>query len=333
MKKNISILFLLILTTFFSCNTDEIKYVNIEIDPKQEHDISINDIFNSINLIPLETKKECIIGKIGKIIYYENEYYISDKMSKDILMFDKNGNYKNRIGKIGRGPGEYIALQDFEINTKTGNIEVLSIAPSRLIEYNKSGEHIRTKYLPKKTDFCHYFKYTVDNNLVLFSLNAKYRIIHYDIQTNKVNVIKKQIPDYIATKTLFNPSGSPLYIYDNNVFFNEAFSNTVYKLDAKSMNIDYKWDFNNYNFDINVDLPKNKEKDYYTDYYLSNSKKYIYYFPFNIQNSNYLINTYFFDSKLHCAIFNKSNYNIYQFTRFKEGGFFPNSPTIYGDSV
>ena len=105
-----------------SCNNksqnhkSEDKYIKkIEIDFNKATEISISDIYKSIKIIPLEKTKESLIGGIYKLIAWEQKFYVLDKSTQSIFIFDNTGHFLNKIAKHGNGPGEYYSIDDFEI--------------------------------------------------------------------------------------------------------------------------------------------------------------------------------------------------------------------------
>lgn len=97
--------------------------------------------YYSVELIPLETSNQCMIGHIDKIIYKNSKYYLLDRrQSKSIFRFDWTGRFEGKIGHIGRGPGEYIEPTDFIVN-HTGII-VLNQYTRRLLFYTPAGKII-----------------------------------------------------------------------------------------------------------------------------------------------------------------------------------------------
>lgn len=91
-----------------TCKYDEHQFVypvNIDI----RNNISVFDLFDSIEVIPLETQKESLIAwGIPRI--YKNQIYILENRLSIVLCFDLNGKFLFRIDNTGRGPSEYQAL-------------------------------------------------------------------------------------------------------------------------------------------------------------------------------------------------------------------------------
>lgn len=97
----------------------------IFVDLDKPEKASLFDYFRSIELIPLETSSEALIFAISKMIIHEDKYYALDKRQRIIFVFDKTGQFLFKIDKKGLGAGEYLFIEDFNINPFTGNMEIL----------------------------------------------------------------------------------------------------------------------------------------------------------------------------------------------------------------
>ncbi|SHI32165.1 6-bladed beta-propeller [Bacteroides stercorirosoris] len=62
---------------------------------------------DSVLVISLETRDDCLIGEMIKMVYQNNLIYVSDNVSKAIHVFDKTGKLVTRLQTVGNGFGEY----------------------------------------------------------------------------------------------------------------------------------------------------------------------------------------------------------------------------------
>ena len=65
----------------------------IKADLTKPQEASLFDYFSHIELIPLETSDDVLVGNIKKIIYCQNRYYILDLQQQTILVFDDSGKF------------------------------------------------------------------------------------------------------------------------------------------------------------------------------------------------------------------------------------------------
>lgn len=117
-------------------NSEEIKIVNMP--EKYTFESNISTIFKQVEYIPLETSKDCFLVNPLKAAYNNMHYYILD-FRRGLYVFDNKGNYLHQIGKIGRGPNEFIEINDFDFDDQ-GNVLILDY--KRILRYNPDGKII-----------------------------------------------------------------------------------------------------------------------------------------------------------------------------------------------
>ena len=116
---------------------DNIKVITVDID--NFDDVSIFDIFEKVEVVPLETDESCLIRNINKLIYYNNIFCIFDFHERKILAFDHNGKFKFKIDNRGQGPQEYLYLADFDINKEKNTLSLLDPMKVEINEYSLDG--------------------------------------------------------------------------------------------------------------------------------------------------------------------------------------------------
>ena len=81
--------------------SDTARYI-IDLDHvEKEYIINMSSYFDSMEIIPLETRKDVLLGRISKIQEIDNHLFVLDKsISKSVLVFDKKGAFLFRIGII-----------------------------------------------------------------------------------------------------------------------------------------------------------------------------------------------------------------------------------------
>lgn len=95
----------------------------------------------------LETSEECLVGEVYKLSCRNKKYYILDRhLQKALFVFDEEGKFRNRIGRRGRGPGEFIEPTDFIVSDST--VTVFDMFGHKLLYYNPDGTFIRSVRLP-----------------------------------------------------------------------------------------------------------------------------------------------------------------------------------------
>lgn len=151
MKKYISISIIIL---SFSCKNkietkiDDSNYqvftINFSTSEKNEKTINISDFTDSISYINLETNKDLLMQSIKSIKYNKDKIYISDFQGQELFIYNTDGKFLNKLNNSGRGPGEYLAISQFEINYENGNIHILDDIGSKIFIYTQNGEFIKS---------------------------------------------------------------------------------------------------------------------------------------------------------------------------------------------
>lgn len=109
-------------------NTANILFPSISVDDTKDianTKCDLSDIFTDCRIIPLETSEKSLIGGLQlKVVKSGAQYYI--KSENDVVIFDKEGRFVNRLSHVGGGPGEYDSLFDFEVVPQHNEIWVSS---------------------------------------------------------------------------------------------------------------------------------------------------------------------------------------------------------------
>ena len=252
-----------------------IKDNRITVDLNKPQQASLFDYFDHIELIPLETNDDVLIGFLRKIIFHQNRYYTLDTFrgKYTVFVFDESGKFLFRIGKFGQGPGEYhVFLDDMLINRFTGNIDLLS-AWGHIFTYELSGKHVKTspqftRHSADAYDFhaAHYFTALNEKTYVFYSVFDLYKIIYYDI--DEMKIIRQEFEG--------NRSGFMIpsfYEYRGKEYYYRSCHNEVYELYPDSFETSYTWDFGKFNYDINMfdlessgDITKQRDELYRIPY-------------------------------------------------------------------
>ena len=225
--------------------------ISVDLDNLQK--ASLPNYFKNIELIPLETNNNVLIGSISKCLIHQNNFYIFDGQQNTFWMFDENGKYVSKIDKRGQGPGEYSLIYDMILNPFTGNIDLLSPFGS-IYSYDLSGNHIKTIRVADQSPqsvlrAVHRFE-ALDENT--YALLAKYNstfVNYFDIVDNQITY---QAYDLKESSEGYSTS---TYYYRNQLFLSYSLDNETYIVGKDSIVKAYTWDFGKYNYDRNILTP------------------------------------------------------------------------------
>ena len=126
--------------------------IEIDIDGvKTSENICFSNFFENFKLIPLETTEECQIGRIDNIRIIRDKIVVLDKsIAKSVFVFDLTGKFLTRIGRIGKGPGEYISLTTISTDETRNEIAVYDGMLNRILLFSSSGTFLKDVQLNSK---------------------------------------------------------------------------------------------------------------------------------------------------------------------------------------
>lgn len=271
-KKEIALSFLIMLYIFGSCTQVSEKKIEEEnimnIGLASESTIKLSSIIDSLVYIPLETKKDVLIGGIKKLVAYGNNFYILDELTSSVFCFDQSGHFIRKIGDRGVGPNEYIVIDDIAVHDQ--KIYLWDGKLHKLFTYNINSGNFEKEY---RIDF---------DSEYIHVINHSWIALYGDYKSNKKYVKKGMIPNLLFWNIENNESHAAVFfdsklclsgIYGTYSVFTDMGSflspleNTIYQLDdaAKldkqmilSFKEPYKKSFNTY-----LDLLKNEKIDAY----------------------------------------------------------------------
>jgi hypothetical protein len=181
-------------------------------------------IFREIEMIPLETTDDCLVGIRPELLSDADHFFIKEHQQQVILRFDRSGKFINRIGQRGGGPGEYQGdVMDFDIDPEAKIIEVMA-SNSQLLRYNYDGTIISNRLYGINIQSFAKAGTTYWFNLGVSKLNSDGRLLKV---SDDGTVAEKFLPlktDWFGFEDLnFTRSGDV-------ISFKETFSHTVYRI-------------------------------------------------------------------------------------------------------
>ena len=213
----------------------------------EEEDVSLNRLFDKIELIPLETNDQSLISKIEKYDYWNGKHYIFDERQFILFFFDEEGHYVNRIAKRGQGPGEYNFVYDFALNPSKGLIHLSS--PHKYIYcYDFEGKHIKTYDFTLSLPGIQEMAILDDDFFIIWTSNS---LDDHDCMFIISQETGKIVNSFYKNKSVYNKWTSNVFrMYNNDTYFHLWLFNTVYKITKDGYTESYEWNFGNETMDI-----------------------------------------------------------------------------------
>ncbi len=293
MNNNKNLLFFAFIFIIMSCSDIKEKMADESHKIKVTNNvdsISILDSYSDIEFIPFESKPNCLISHIKKLEVSKRGFYIMDISAKpSILYFDKNGRFIRKIGKYGKGKGEYQHLSDFSVSNNGDTIIIATYYGFNAYDYEGNflfSKHIERGSIHSVQAFPKGYVYSSDFSGDTYCLH----IMDFNLE---------QVKDLCATNGRVIPTFPLIYNsirYNNNkLYYYNQYNSSLYIVDTEQMhNTEYCLQSNKI---MNYDLFKDKDP---------------YSVPFDAVTNYYVRNGFVHGNFL-------SNFNDYRFS-FDEGG-------------
>lgn len=267
-----------------SCSENEKDNFTL-IEVKQGSKIDDLNI-NNLKIVPLEVTPKSIIATIAKIEFYADEYYVLDAQYNNLMVFDEKGSFKRNIGGTGRGPGEFTKARDFNIDRQAKTISIISNNEKKILNYDLQGNFLKDENLKV---FGNMFAVSGDKKYVYINhndndLSEKNNILIFNSENE---IIEKAYP-FPETKNLIYTSSGFLGKFNDEILFNPALSDTIFRIDNQlEGDIKYVFDFGTNQLPTKVRVSSEK--------YMSESQNYQYLLKDFIEKDGFLIFSYSMD--------------------------------------
>ena len=103
----------------------------------QRNEVNIGEYLDSVDILPLKMNKGDYLYAIDKLIITKNRIHILDIKQNSVYSFTKEGDFINKVSKLGRGSEEYPNISDFSIDGDT----VIIFNRDVVYRYDVSGKY------------------------------------------------------------------------------------------------------------------------------------------------------------------------------------------------
>jgi len=219
------------------------------------------DLIYSIQIIDLETNDESVFGFAERVIIVNDKIFIHDIQTNSIIIFKYPcGKFQTKINNRGVGPGEYLNISSFYVDSENMTIEILDNISRKMITYDEKGIFIKEDRLPFYAKDFRYFNDGKNIVFVNYSFgnynNLDHEIIIVD---NNFQIINKYLKIERFTSHLIRQNNQISILQDQIISFLPKNSSYIFHIND-SLTLKYHINFGkNWNTDFfytNVDNPR-----------------------------------------------------------------------------
>lgn len=220
-----------------SGTNDLLVSIDIEANMKKMEIINLSQFTNNIKYVPLENKEDLYFANFSQLVFSEDLCILSS--SQGCLLYDTGGHFISRIGRRGRGPGEYQSARLIGFDSRK-NIYLRS--SEDLFEFQKDGSFVNKYSRSLLIDNKHYLHsgFMVNDSMILgYVVNSTGQEKYRALIINKQGDIKYSFRNY----ELFKPDRMPTdgmegslthyYRFNNSIFYKELYNDTLFSLSDK----------------------------------------------------------------------------------------------------
>ena len=118
------------------------KETLIEIDFNQADDLIFNHLYSKFRFLVLEQNQYDLISAYDHSIKVSENYIgvLRTQSDRSFHLFDSEGHHVFSISGMGKGPGSFMAAQDFVINEQDGNIIISDPMTRKVVYFDFNGQ-------------------------------------------------------------------------------------------------------------------------------------------------------------------------------------------------
>src|SRR5690606_10954381 len=183
-------LILLVMVFLLACSTGKEHQAEegnvIEVDVKDIQTLKYTDVFQLKDIVLFDSP-DIIVSNIDKATLFR-EYVIVKCSGSVNSLISKNitTGESIKIGREGRGPGEYLKLADFLIDEEKAEIWILDRSLGKILKYDLEGElqseDIKNIYLHAQA----FYKLADDKVALYYGSNGSHRVQIVNTTTGEI---------------------------------------------------------------------------------------------------------------------------------------------------
>lgn len=246
--------YIFITMLLFACSNEktngtvEVQKIDLS-DLSFTSSLKLSSFAESVEVIPLETTSQSLIGEIRKIYYRNGRYYMlvtSGLSNARALVFSEQGKFLCELDCIGQGKGEYVEMGTFALMP---NADLKVLGWGKAVTYDSVGHYLYESPMPYYagdvvtfSNGSYIMRYTNlggEANKVLRSFTEEDEEISSFLELSPIEKTKMRY--YLNWNAFSSNAGKHYFTY--------CYCDTIYSLDINKVTPTFYLDFGKYKVD------------------------------------------------------------------------------------
>ena len=227
-----------------STSSDLSKMDRVIIENKP--DFPVDSCFAKIEYVKLGNTGDVLIGQVTHLLFTPDHIIVGDNRNANaVFVFDRKGNARTVINRFGRGPQEYLSINDVFLTPDKKTIGITDRAGQKLLYFDLDGRFKWKTSLPFSF-YCSKTEWIDDETMMLVSDG-----VHINSSPVSESYPDKEDLLFITDTTAQNIHGStfvnpfdvhifhfrPLDVkrFDDRIYACKAFGDTIYQVTKESI--------------------------------------------------------------------------------------------------
>jgi len=302
-RKNVQHIILLLVCFFlYSCVENKQNKINelakFEAEVNQiDNIINYDDLILECKLVQLETSSQCLLGDIKKLLVSDEKIIV---LSNDVYCFDNKGNFLFALDKRGKGPDEFIRIDDISISNN--QIYLYDNSQWKILSFDiNSGDYLTSYRLPYSVPRIE----IVGDKMIVDRLNFPNKLMKGKerIFISALNTPQHVISSYFSEQEYEIETEFQFTGYNGAAYLSNPFRGRVYKLQADSVENYFQIKSNKMLTDNDIGVLL-KQNIYSTDAISASGKAYG--FERFFESNNFITYDFFIGNKKAYLVYDKN---------------------------
>jgi hypothetical protein len=235
---------------------DSYKIINIA---PQTGIINFSDIFSDYKIYRLKSAGKNFLKAVTRVYPIDDKLIVKGQSDVSLVhIFNKKGDYLTNVGVTGKGPSEYFSIRSLKVYPSLKTIEILDYNRNTILRFSSDNGKFLNEFKIDAEINPDEFEKTDNNNYLFFEKlplpDGKFpgnKVKLYSVKEKKA--VKQFFPvDPVFSKYLFFGELSNFYQISNSICFYTVFTDTVFTISDRSVDIKYVFNAGKYGIKKNV---------------------------------------------------------------------------------